>query len=68
MTITAKCACCGREEIRELTAIEEYNLQSYRLGLTRRIQDALPDVPAWIRNYIQMGFGICDDCGRSDEE
>ena len=67
-TITAKCACCGREEEYHLDEKEYYTLLRYQvygrqLGY---IQDLFPKVPAWIRSgaidQFSGGFCICPDC------
>ena len=70
MTITAKCSCCGRTEDHELTQIEWFNFEGYKMfgrGYGK-LQDLFPNIPAWIRSgaidTTTNGFCICPECGK----
>lgn len=66
--IVAKCSCCGREGIYEMSndemsTYERYQIYGREMGY---IQDLFPNVPAWIRSGVidkySEGFCICPSC------
>ena len=69
MIITARCSCCGKTEKCELTDLEEFNFDGYRIFGREygKLQDLFPNIPAWIRagaiDKYSGGFCICPECG-----